>query len=482
MTSRVGPTALLRSVTFLLRYLLRHPVMIVGAVLTTSSALSMIGFWVIEVLLERTVHAYAGIILFLALPALFVLGLLLIPVGAVLARRRAAVPVHVDLRAAHVRTALVWVALATGVNVVLLTMASYRGAVYMDSTQFCGLTCHSVMAPQYTAYVGSPHSRVTCTECHIGPGASWFVRSKLSGARQVFAVAFETYSRPIPSPVHNLRPSRETCEHCHWPQKFHGDRLVVRRRFEEDEASTPLTTVLLMKIGGRTAGGGVGIHGSHLEPADKITYVASDEKRQVIPRVTVRGGNGKDVEFVSSDVTMTAADLARAERRTMDCIDCHNRPTHAFEMPERALDLALEQGRIRRDLPFIKKKGTEILRADYPDREAAARRIEEGLAEFYKSRYPEVYRLKRSHIQAASAELQAIYLRNVFPSMKVGWGTYPNHLGHTDFAGCFRCHDDTHKTADGRTIVQDCTSCHQLLAQDEKDPKILADLGIEGPP
>jgi len=453
--------------------------MMAGAVLTTSAALTMIGFWALEILFDRAVHPYAGIILFVVLPALFVFGLLLIPIGAWLARRREkARPAHLDLSSPDLRVAGAWIALATVVNIVLLSAATYRGVVYMDSTQFCGTACHSVMAPQYEAYVGSPHSRVSCTECHIGPGASWFVRSKLSGARQLYAVAFSTHSRPIPSPVHDLRPSRETCEHCHWPQKFHGDRLIVRRRFEEDEANTPLTTVLVMKIGGNAATGGVGIHGRHLDPVDKIEYVATDDKRQVIPKVTVRAADGKAEEFLSTEVKTTPDDLARGERRTMDCIDCHNRPTHAFDMPERAVDKALEEGRISRDLPFVKKTAVALLRTEYPDRETAARRLDEGLVEFYRSQHPDVHRQKRAQIQAASEQLQAIYKRNVFPSMKVTWGTYPNHIGHSDFMGCFRCHDESHKSAAGRTISQDCTSCHAILAQDEKDPKVLADLGL----
>jgi nitrate/TMAO reductase-like tetraheme cytochrome c subunit len=464
-----------------IQYFSRHPLMMAGAVLTTSSAFTMIGFWAMELLFQSNVHPYAGIILFVALPAVFVLGLLLIPVGAFLARHRTAAAAHVDLGSPDLRVAAMWVALATGVNIVLLSFATYRGVAYMDSTQFCGMTCHSVMAPQYAAYLGSPHSRVSCTECHIGPGASWFVKSKLSGARQLFAVAFETHSRPIPSPVHDLRPSRETCEHCHWPQKFHGDRLVVRRRFDNDEANTPLTTVLLMKVGGHTAAGGVGIHGKHLDPADKIAYVATDDKRQVIPNVTLRGEGGKEEEFVSTEIKTTAEELAKGERRTMDCIDCHNRPTHAFEMPERAVDKAIEEGRISRDLPFVKKTGVALLRTEYADRETAAQRIDSGLAEFYRANHPDVHRQKRGQIQAASEQLQGIYKRNVFPNMKVTWGTYPNHIGHSDFMGCFRCHDESHKNAAGRTISQDCTSCHAILASDEKDPKILADLGVASP-
>ena len=265
-----------------------------GAVLTTSAGITMVGFWALEVLQLRPPHPYGGIILFLVLPGVFVAGLLLMPAGVFLSRRRLVARGELpstypklDFHQPTLRHGLVLVTAATGLNVVILSTASYKGVEHMDSVQFCGTTCHTVMQPEYTAYLGSPHSRVACVECHIGPGASWFVRSKLSGARQVLAVAFNSYSRPIPSPVKHLRPARETCEQCHWPQKFHGDKFVVRNKYQDDESSTRTITVLVLKVGGwspqRTA---LGIHGRHLSDSERISYVAIDDRRQVIPHVT----------------------------------------------------------------------------------------------------------------------------------------------------------------------------------------------------
>jgi hypothetical protein len=348
----------------------------------------------------------------------------------------------------------------------------------MDSNQFCGLTCHKVMAPEYGAFLDSTHSRVGCVQCHIGPGAGWFVQSKLSGVRQVFAVARGTYSRPIPSPVHQLRPARETCEQCHWPQRFVGDKLLVRTKFAEDEKSTPSTTVLVLKIGGRARNGSVGIHGRHLDREGGISYVSTDGRRQVIPKVTYRDDEGKLVDYISEDAKITPADLAKGEVRTMDCIDCHNRPSHTFELPERALDRAIEEGRVSRELPYIKKKAVELIRAAYPDRTTAERQIGEGLREFYRASYPEVYRQHHAVLESTATAVQAIYLRNVYPDMKLTWGAHPNHVGHEDSLGCFRCHDESHKAASGRAITQDCNACHTILAQDEANPKVLVDLGL----
>jgi len=317
---------------------------------------------------------------------------------------------------------------------------------------------------------------VECVQCHIGPGAGWFARSKLSGLRQVYAVTFHTYDRPIPSPVEQLRPARETCEQCHWPQDFDGDKLVVRTKYKDDEKNTPQITVLVMKIGGHTFQGSVGIHGRHLETQSRIQYLATDRQRQTIPEVTYLDDSGKTVKFASSDWKPNNPSAPAGERRTMDCIDCHNRPSHTFQMPGPAVDQALNEGAISRDLPFIKKKAVEVLTANYSGRDTASRQIASVLSDFYRASYPDVYQQKRRDVDEAISQVQAIYARNVFPDMKVTWGTYPNNLGHDDFPGCFRCHDGNHASADGRMITNDCNACHTLLAVDEEHPKILADM------
>ncbi len=461
-----------------------NKISLAGAVLTTGSAFTMIWFWVMEVMRPHPVNPYAGILLFLLLPGVFVAGLALIPLGMWLRRRKLSkageLPSEypqVDLATPSVRNAMIVLLAATGLNIVLLGNASIKGVEYMDSNQFCGLTCHTVMAPEYTAFLGSAHSRVGCAQCHIGPGAGWFVKSKLSGTRQLFAVAFKTYQRPIPSPVEHLRPARETCEQCHWPQKFHGDKLLVRTKYAEDEANTATSTVLLLKIGGITWQGKTGIHGRHLDTDARISYIATDSRRQNIAKVTYRDDDGKMVEFVTDDYKKIPQDqLAKAESRAMDCVDCHNRPTHAFEMPDRAMDKAMMEGRIARDLPFIKKNGMEALKRAYATREEGQAQIAQTLAAFYQTKYPDLYRDKKARIDDSIKTIQAIYLRNIFPEMKITWGTHPNHIGHEESAGCFRCHDGSHNAADGRSISADCTTCHTILAQDEKDPKILKDL------
>ena len=466
-------------------FLGQNPVSLTGAAITTSAALTTIAFWFYEIFLPGPPHPYIGILVFLTLPAIFVLGLLLIPVGIWLRRRRLTgngqlpkVFPAVDLRLPVVRRTLEWVALATGINLLIIGTASYRGVEYLDSTNFCGTTCH-VMLPENTAYHLSPHAHVACVDCHIGPGLPWMVRAKVNGLRQVYMVATHTYPRPIPSPVKNLRPASQTCEQCHWPGRFVGDKLLVRTSYTDDEKNTPQTDVVMLKVGGSNSQGSSGIHGHHLADAARIRYISTDPQRQTIPAVYYTDDQGKTTEFISSDAKPTKEQLDRGEHRVMDCLDCHNRPAHVAEMPETAVDKQMSTGWISTNLPYIKKKAVELLKVDYPTRDVARQRITGAITDFYRTNYPEIDRAQRSLVQHSGAEVAAIYLRNVFPEMRVTWGTHPNNLGHMDSLGCFRCHDGSHTSADGQTITNDCAACHQIIASGENKPKILTDLGMK---
>lgn len=470
----------------LIYYFGQNTLSFIGVALTTSSAITLIAFWIYDFMLPGPPHPYIGVLIFLILPGIFILGLLLIPAGIFLRRRNLrnagelpSVYPEINLKTPAVQNGLLFIAVATALNVMIFSFASYRGVSYMDTTNFCGQTCHTVMAPEYSAYQNSPHARVECVGCHIGPGAGWFVRSKLSGLRQVFAVTFKTYSRPIPSPVKYLRPARETCEQCHWPQRFSGDKFIVRTNYKDDEKNTPMTTALLMRIGGRSTTGSVGIHGRHLDDGSRIHYISTDEHRQVIPVVYYTDDKGKTIEFVSTDIKASKQELEKGEQRAMDCIDCHNRPTHAFELPENAVDQRMSRGLVSPELPFIRKKAVELLKANYPDRDTAQKQITEGITSYYKTTYPEIFNGKRALVEQAADNVAKIYLRNIFPEMKVNWGVHPNNLGHNDFPGCFRCHDGSHTSADGQTISNDCSACHNLLAVQEENPKILTNLGLQ---
>jgi hypothetical protein len=478
--SRRGFWELLAQLTRPVVYLSANRISRVGVVLTTTSGITLLLTYAFQ-LYGYQPNPYTGILIFLILPVVFVAGLVLIPVGIYRQfrkeRRLGLLPLTyptVDFSQRELRRTALFIAVMTAINVPIFAFASYRGTVYMDSVQFCGETCHQVMTPEYTAYKRSPHARVACVQCHIGPGAPWFVRSKLSGTYQVLAVTFNLYPRPIPTPVRSLRPARETCEECHWPEKFSGDKFVVKAKSGDDEKNSPVKTVLLLHIGGRTLSNSlVGIHGRHL---DVVTYVAADEKRQTIPWVSCRKEDGSVTEFVSTEAPPKPEQLARGERRLMDCMDCHNRPTHTFDMPEGAVNRAMAAGRISPSLPFVHKVAGELLRRPYPSKRAAQTELPEALRQYYRTHYFSVYNSQRAQIEQAAESLLEIYNGNIFPEMNVTWGTYPNNLGHQDFPGCFRCHDGNHKSKDGREITQDCNACHNLLAMEDPDPKILREL------
>jgi hypothetical protein len=467
-------------------YLSSNPISLIGVVLITLGG----GLWLflLPTLLRGSAeNPYLGILAFMVLPGVFFAGLIVVPVGILIRRaalKRQGQPMRdfppLTLDSPELRRLLAFMAATTVANIIIATQWGYSAVNYMDSDQFCGLTCHKVMSPEYTAYQNSPHSHVGCANCHIGTGASWFVKAKISGVRQVFAVALDDYPRPIASPVANLRPARETCEQCHWPQRFSGDLFSVRTSYGSDEQNEPSYTVLLLKVGGKTWRGSVGIHGAHLDPKAKMEYVSTDGKRQTIPQVTYTAPDGKVTVFNSSDVKTTPEELARGEHRVMDCMDCHNRPAHTFQLPERAVDRALSEGRISAKLPFIKKEAVEILKRDYANRDTAVREIATSLDSFYQSKYPQVHESGSADLKIAIEAVKAIYLQNVFPEMKVNWGTYPSNIGHMDSPGCFRCHDGNHVSSDGRAIPNDCATCHDVLAMEEKNPKVLTDLGYNG--
>src|SRR5579862_650646 len=451
---------------------------LIGVVIVTTATV----FWLflLPTTMRGEVHnPYNGILAFLLLPALFFIGLILIPLGIYLRNRkehrRGIYPVDfppLNFKNLEFRRLITFVGVTTCANIVIASQLAYGAVSYMETVSFCGQTCHTVMQPEFTAYQSSPHSRVECVQCHIGPGESWFVRSKLSGLRQVFAVTFHTYETPIPTPVHNLRPARETCEACHWPQKYGEDRLKVINKFGDDEKNALSKTVLLLKIGGGNRG--IGIHGTHLGPNVHIRYGHSDVQRQAIPWIEYSGPAGKTV-YRADGVPADGKGLAMRE---MDCMDCHNRPSHAYKLPERAVDEAMFAGDLSPDLPFAHKQSVEILKKAYASREAAAAAIPAAFEAYYRRSYAAVYEARQSDVARSARNLLAIYNRNVFPAMKVTWGTYPNNIGHTDFPGCFRCHDDSHASTDGRKITQDCNACHNLLAMEEAAPKILTDLGV----
>ncbi len=468
-----------------------NPISLAGGAVTSASGVTMIGYWLVQIVGRPNANPYLGIIFFLLLPALFIAGLLLIPIGVFLRHKKlqkaGQIPVEypkVDLNDRMFRHGLDIVLVATILNLLVVAIATYRGAAYMDSPQFCGQSCH-VMHPEYTAYKISPHSHVACVDCHIGSGAEAYFSAKVNGTKQLVEVTLHplahfapkyipNYPTPIPSPVQSLRPARQICEGCHAPARYVGEKLLVKSSFANDEKNTETLTVLVLHLGGMDSLSQLsGIHGVHL---GHIEYVATDSTRTTIPWVQRRNSDGSETVFTTLPA---GAGVPQGERRLMDCIDCHNRAAHPFMTAEDALNRAMDEGGISPDLPWVHKQGLELLKANYSSEAQASIQIPLQLAAFYRSQHPEVLLAKAALVKSAGDELVTLYSQNVFPFMKVTWGTHPNNIGHMSYPGCFRCHDGSHTATNGKTIPQDCSVCHNLLAVDEAKPKVLSALGIQ---
>jgi hypothetical protein len=298
----------------------------------------------------------------------------------------------------------------------------------------------------------------------------------MNGTHQLIGVVFNTFPRPIESALESnkLVSSADTCEQCHARERFIGPRLYVHSEFKDDEANTRMETVLMMKLGGGSLGG---IHGAHMGPGVHIRYATSDKKRQTIPWVEYSNhATNVTQTYVASGIKPDS--VSALPVFDMQCVDCHNRAAHSFELPEHAVDRAMARGQIFADLPFVKKTAIGLLKATYASQDEAAQKIPLGLSAFYQQNYGDVWAKRSNEIQLAGQALVAIYRNNVFPDLKVTWGTYPNNLGHMDDPGCFRCHDDSHAASDKKTITQDCSACHEMLATEETSPVILKTLGL----
>jgi hypothetical protein len=453
------------------RSLYQHPLAAVGGALIGAGVFAFLILLVID-LTSGTENPYRALVTFIAVPAVITVGALLfllaIRIQVVRARRRGE-NVRFNLRIEpsdprYMRSLWLFLGLLA-VLVLLVGFSSFKAYEATDSVAFCGESCHVVMEPQAVTYQNSPHARVTCAECHIGPGASFWVRSKIDGLRQVWRTVTNSFDRPIETPIANLRPAQETCEQCHWPDQFYGQQLVNRTYFRTDEANSPWSISLLINVGGGNPRTGTleGIHW-HMVTGNTIEYIATDRERQDIPWVRVTDLDG-NVTVYADPESQVGPESPDVEVRTFDCIDCHNRPSHHFLPPATAMNLEMSRGSISPSLPFVRKTGLELLNAQYETREEANAAIVAGLDEFYRTQYPDRYDALKPSIDQAAQTLLAIYNDNFFPEMKTDYRVRINDVSHFVNEGCFRCHGTELQSQSGETITDSCDSCHAIVAQ-----------------
>jgi uncharacterized membrane protein YhaH (DUF805 family) len=445
----------------------------IGGMLAMITFLIIVFLYIVSLIFDKG-SSYLGLFIYIVLPAFFILGLILVPIGMIAKRKRdkkniggdwKRFPV-IDINDPRHRKYIIIFSATTIVILFASGVGSYETFNYTESVPFCGTLCHKVMEPEYTAYQNSPHAQVACVQCHVGEGVDWYVRSKMSGLRQVWAVTTNSYKRPIETPIKNLRPARETCEKCHWPQKFYANKMVVQKSFLAD-SSTEWDIVMKMKIGPDYSAMGFteGIHW-HINKNTKIEYQCVDDKRESIPWVKYTNlATGKTEIFTDSETPMTDSLKAKSELRTMDCMDCHNRPSHSYKSPTVYIDNALTAGKISKNIPQIKKAAMDVLYQNYGTLDSAYFNIETKIIKFYKNNQAEYYKNNKQLVDNAIKVIKEEYSKNAFPFMKVTYEKYPNHIGHLESKGCFRCHNGTHKSESGKVISKDCNLCHVILAQ-----------------
>ncbi len=445
-----------------------------GAVIALVTAI-LILFMLGVGFLTHSANPYLGVFIYMVLPPILIFGLILMPIGMwrewrLVRKGEAAGELrwpYIDLNNRSHRNAFFIFAFGTIFFMIGGAVLSYQAYHFTESVTFCGTTCHKVMHPEYTAYQNSPHARVACTECHVGSGAGWYTKSKLSGLYQVYAVLTNIYPRPIPTPVRNLRPAQETCEQCHWPRQFYGAQQRMFNHYKYDSASTHWPINMLIKTGGGDPKTGqvAGIHW-HMNIGFRVEYIARDEQRQDIPWVRVTDRTTGRVT-VYQDVTnpLSPDSIAMATPRVMDCMDCHNRPSHIYHSPDNAIDVAILVGRIDQSIPEIKRIAVEAMAGDYSSHDSAMVEIANFMTDYYKLNHADIYNAKRVAIDDAIQATQQAFEQNIFPTMKVRWSDYPNNIGHFYSIGCMRCHLGNHKSEDGVTITHECATCHSIITQ-----------------
>ncbi|MBL8736795.1 MAG: NapC/NirT family cytochrome c [Planctomycetes bacterium] len=455
-----------------------------GAALMTLAVLALVTLFGMHMMGGAWAGPYVGLLTTLVVPAVFLAGLAMVPTGLFLYRKRLAERIaQLSDRPMSLARAVV---VLTAVNFAAVGTIGYGGAHYMSSVEFCGKACHSVMEPEYVSFLRSPHQRVDCVKCHVAPGAQGYIEAKLNGTKQLLGVITGDYARPIPTPVHNLVPANQTCEQCHWPEKYLGTKLKVKPHFREDEKVTGYTNVLLMRTGGtRPDGSSEGIHW-HVHPDATVEYVATDAARTQIPWLRVVRRDGTQQIYTRPGVP--AEPRPAGELRKMDCNDCHNRSAHAFELPGDALDTAFAHGMLPRDIPFLKQRAMAALQASWT-RDEAVGGIRNHLLQAYAAAGG-IDAVLQPRLEQVAKDLGEIWLRNNWPERKLGWNSYPDLATH---AGCFRCHDGEHATPDGKGVVfgprltdsgapvrdGSCNRCHTVLSENEEDPAVLDAFGLK---
>jgi transposase len=450
-----------------------NPVSLVGLVIAVFNTGFIVFLSVVEAFSKR-VHPYADLVIWLLLPGLVLIGVVLMIIGIRQQRRKEREGAQeerrllsIDFNDPHHRKTAFAVLTVFLLLSLLYAFVGYKAYEFTESNTFCAMMCHRVMGPEHRSHDYSVHAEIACVDCHIGSGARYFFVYKLKGTRQLFDVMFDRYPRPIPTPVRDLRPSQDVCENCHGPKYQINQRLESRIYFLSDIKNTRKTINLLLKMGQTAAmpDRPPKMHW-HYSTTEEIAYAATDRARTIIPWIKVKRLDGKERVYRSIESKITDAEVGKAEKRKMDCVDCHNRSGHPYNPPDVIVNALLSLKRVDPGLPGIKGMAVKALDAVYASREDAMKGINSSIRDFYKKTYTAWSPEKEKAVASTIVVLQRAYDRNYDPSMKVSWKNFPNNQGHRFSPGCFRCHDGKHRSDDGVVLSRDCSLCHLLIERE----------------
>ena len=444
-----------------------------GSIIALIAWITLI-FFVVQIYFFKIDNVYFDLYTFIVTPAFIILGHVLIPIGMYRTRKKLKKGIQVsdekllvlNLSDPKTRNAILIFSVVSMFFIITTIIGSYKAFHYSESVEFCGKLCHKVMEPEYVAYQNSPHARVKCAECHVGEGADFYVKSKMSGMRQIFKYTLNTYPRPILTPIENLRPARETCEKCHWPQKFYTNALRKEKYFLADSANTELDLTLNMKIGASHQSLGLteGIHW-HINPDVKIEFKTNKKHDNIYWVKKTNKKTGEETIFTNNETDAKPADIAKMESRVMDCMDCHNRPSHEFRSPSKYVNNILASQPNLARVPWFKAAAMESLKIMYSTKDSCNNAIKSKIIKYYQDQYPAVLKQFNKEIMAGIEAVKTEFAKNAFPEMKVSYSMYPRHIGHLESNGCFRCHNDKFKSTTGKKITKDCNLCHTILSQ-----------------
>ncbi len=459
-----------------IRAAILHPICLAGWVVAACGLGASLIALAFDMWSGHEAPPYQGLLTFMLYPAVLMLGLTIVVAGVIYQRRRAKKLANSDI---PIRPPIDWndkrhrriFALS-----VFLTVAFVFGSIigatrayhFTESIEFCGALCHEPMDPQYVAHSKSPHANVPCVECHVGHEVTSYVEAKISGMRQVYQVATDSFKRPIRLPVEHSAKLARNCLNCHWEEVLQESQLSIRTRFGYDAASSRRHIQMLLRNGGlRDPGEDPAIHW-HAGLENRIEYWFRDEFAQEVARVSVREKSGKIVTFDRHKAGKRLYDDVEVDEMHvlgMSCLTCHNRPAHKFKTPDELVDRALLKREIASTLPFVKRIAIETMSGRHEPKDEALRAIEREIKAFYEKNFPSVAESREQEIADTIATVQKAYAENNFPGMRISGATYADNIGHRAFPGCFRCHDGNMIAPDGEKIEDRCDLCHVFFEE-----------------